>query len=85
MTEFEEKISEVSHPLHEERPVLYAERYASASFLRLSEVAHALGVGIQMRLAGYGEDRAEDAGAEEARQVQEAGEERTFEASEGTA
>ena len=62
-----------------------AERYASASFLRLSEVAHALGFGVQMRLAGYGEDRAEDSEAEEAGQVQEAGEERTFEASEGMA
>lgn len=33
-----------------------AEGYASASFLRLSEVAHALGFGGQMRFSGYGEE-----------------------------
>ena len=61
-----------------------AERYASASFVRLSEVAHALGFAGQMRFSGYRKEREGDAATKEAELVGKVGQERTFEASGGT-
>lgn len=60
-----------------------AERYASASYQRLCEVAHALGFGSQMRFStqSYGDDHGYDRTPEQAGQVGAAARERTFEAS----